>query len=128
MDFLGTKKLMGLRFERAAEVYLVDHGLEVLERNFTCKVGEIDLILLEAGAAGRKPTLVFAEVRSRDPARSWEDPFASVGVKKRFRLRRAIEFYLWRRGPAFPRHFDQIRIDVLGTEGRGWEWRKGIEL
>lgn len=50
---------VGNQAERKTEQYLVNHGCQVVERNFRSKLGEIDLIL------EKDNTLVFVEVRYR---------------------------------------------------------------
>jgi Holliday junction resolvase-like predicted endonuclease len=54
---------LGKQGEDRALAHLRAQGLTLLERNFLCKAGEIDLILMEG------PTLVFVEVRRRGSAR-----------------------------------------------------------
>lgn len=45
--------------EKKAEIFLSDAGFELIDRNFLCKCGEIDLIMR------RKNTLIFVEVKTR---------------------------------------------------------------
>ena len=54
-----TRKAVGLHYERQAEKYLQQQGLNLILRNYQCKVGEIDLIMRD------QKTLVFVEVRYR---------------------------------------------------------------
>jgi putative endonuclease len=77
----------GSRWERVAESFLNRRGLRTLERNYQCRFGEIDLVLLD----GR--TLVFAEVRyrARDSHGSGAD---SVTWTKRRRIVRTAARYL----------------------------------
>ena len=53
----------GREAERQALKYLQRRGLKLLKRNFLCRHGEIDLVMLHAGV------LVFVEVRARTPGR-----------------------------------------------------------
>lgn len=78
-------------------------GLRVLERNWRCRLGEIDLIAEERGV------LVFAEVRMR---RSWAFGGAaeSVTAAKRARLVAAARLYLSGR-PEAPCRFDVFLVD-----------------
>ena len=55
---LSTRQ-QGSRWERAAECFLRRRGLRTVTRNYTCRFGEIDLVMLEG------PVLVFVEVRYR---------------------------------------------------------------
>jgi len=54
-----SKKSLGKRGEDIAEKYLLEHGFEILDRNFQNRYGEIDII------AKDKDTLVFVEVKTR---------------------------------------------------------------
>jgi len=49
----------GRRWERLAEAFLRQRGLKTLQRNFYCRLGEIDLVMRDGS------TLVFTEVRYR---------------------------------------------------------------
>ncbi len=78
-------------------------GLRLLERNWRCRLGEIDLIAEE----GR--TVVFAEVRLRSPG-SFGGAAESITAAKRSRLLAAARLYLARR-PEAPCRFDVFLID-----------------
>jgi putative endonuclease len=54
----STKKQLGVRGEDLACAELERQGLQVLERNWRCRLGEIDIVAAEAGTSGL--TLVFA--------------------------------------------------------------------
>ena len=58
-----SKKQLGVRGEDLACAELERQGLQVLERNWRCRLGEIDIVAAEAGASGL--TLVFCEVKCR---------------------------------------------------------------
>jgi putative endonuclease len=92
----------GFAAEQIAVDDLVTRGYRVVERNFTCKAGEIDIIAKHRGE------LVFVEVRSRGSARSL-DPVYSVNRGKQMRLIRAAEVYLSRFGSRVP----PCRFDVV---------------
>jgi len=51
--------LRGSKWEQLAESFLHGRGLKTVQRNFHCRMGEIDLIMLDG------QTLVFTEVRYR---------------------------------------------------------------
>ncbi len=81
------RRWFGTRSERAAARHLKSLGYRIVARNFTCQLGELDLIALE------KTTIVFVEVRSTerdDVAR----PAASVDLAKQKRLTRLALYYL----------------------------------
>jgi len=79
-------------------------GLRVIERNWRCRLGEIDLIAEEGG------TLVFAEVRMRSGA-GFGGAAESLTAAKRSRLIAAARLYSVRRPNA------HCRFDVLLIEG-----------
>jgi len=69
----------GAIYERAAETFLTQSGLKLIERNFRSGHGEIDLIMLD------RQTLVFIEVRQRSQSRFYSAA-ASVSVQKQARI------------------------------------------
>jgi hypothetical protein len=58
-----SKQQLGVRGEDLACAELQRQGMQVLERNWRCRLGEIDIVAAEAGASGL--TLVFCEVKCR---------------------------------------------------------------
>jgi putative endonuclease len=94
----------GARAEELCAGLLRAAGLRVIERNWRCRHGEIDLIAEE----GR--TLVFAEVRMRSRS-SFGGAAESVTGAKRDRLLAAARLYLLRRPQA------SCRFDVFLVEG-----------
>src|SRR5437879_10504820 len=96
----------GARAEDLCAELLRAAGLKLIERNWRCRLGEIDLIAEERG------TLVFAEVRMRSPG-SFGGAAESVTAAKRARLIAAARLYLTRRAEA------PCRFDVLLVEGAG---------
>ncbi|OFE11150.1 YraN family protein [Pseudohongiella acticola] len=100
----GKRRETGLAQEACAADYLSQQGLVLLESNFNCRVGEIDLIMKDGD------TLVFVEVRYRTRA-DFLDPVTSVDSRKQKKLLRSAALYLKYRGLT-----DKVacRIDVLG--------------
>jgi putative endonuclease len=84
----------------------------LIEANFRCKLGEIDLILRDG------ENLVFVEVRQR-AAGAQVDAATSIGAAKIRRIVRACMFYLQR----FP-HTPPCRIDVVAIDGEHIRWLK----
>lgn len=81
------KKDLGDRGENAAVRFLVRQGYEILERNWTCKAGEADIIALDEN------TLVFIEVKTRSNSEKGL-PEEAVGSKKRKRYEKIAVSYL----------------------------------
>jgi putative endonuclease len=91
--------------ERAAK-FLARNGFKILERNYCCKGGEIDLVCDDGG------TLVFVEVRARKSSR-YGTPASTVRRRKQQHLVHAAEHYL------ATRKIDEraCRFDVIAIEG-----------
>jgi putative endonuclease len=106
------KQLQGQAGEDQALVYLEQNGLCLVERNFRCKGGEIDLVMQERG------TLVFVEVRKRADI-AYGGAAASVTARKQARLITAAQVYLQRYRMPPP-----CRIDVVAIDGASMDWLK----
>jgi putative endonuclease len=102
----------GARAEELCAELLARAGLRVLERNWRCRHGEIDLIAEERG------TLVFAEVRLRQDER-FGGAAESVTGGKRARLIAAARLYLSLRPEAECR-FDVLLLDALDPGRIRW--------
>jgi putative endonuclease len=107
---MRAKDVLGQAGEQAAAEYLRAHGLRILDRNWRCAEGEIDIVAVE------RHTLVVCEVKSRTGLQ-YGGPLEAVGRAKRARLRRLAVQWLNAHGV----RFDQVRIDVVGLvyEGTG---------
>lgn len=109
---LSHKQEQGREWEEAALAYLQGHGLVLVEANFRCKLGEIDLILRDGA------TLVFVEVRQR-AAGAPVTAAASISPAKIRRIVRAAACYLQGLATMPP-----CRLDVIAIDGREIEWLK----
>lgn len=105
-------KARGNLAEALAADYLQRRGLRLLERNYRCRLGEIDLILADG------PALVFAEVRLRSNL-EFGGAAASITAPKRQRILRAARHYLSGR-PERPCRFDVILLDALAPDRIEW--------
>ena len=85
---LADPKRLGKWGEKRAERFLNARGLKTLTRNFTCKTGEIDLIMVDPDSS-----IVFVEVRTR-AADAFQPPEATVTPAKRARLIKAARYFL----------------------------------
>jgi putative endonuclease len=98
--------------ETLAADYLHARGLRLLQRNYRCRMGEIDLIMADG------PVLVFVEVRlRRNPG--YGGAAASIGAVKRQRILRAARHYLSGK-PEPPCRFDVVLLDSLAQERIEW--------
>jgi putative endonuclease len=112
------RKTIGLLSEELALAHLLARGLKLLRRNYRCKLGEIDLVMLDA------QTLVLVEVRYR-ASKDYGGAAASVDWQKRRKLVRTAEHLLMKRAELrrYPARFDVIAI-TTGPEGTTIEWIK----
>lgn len=79
--------VLGHSAEEKACRHLTKHGLKLVERNFRCKLGEIDLIMRDT------QHLVFVEVRARNNTQ-YGNSAESVTTQKQKKLIKAALFYL----------------------------------
>jgi putative endonuclease len=107
---MRAKDVLGREGEQAAVDYLERAGFRVLDRNWRCAQGELDIVAVE------RHVFVACEVKTRSGTR-YGTPLEAVGRAKRARLRRLAVSWLNAHGV----RFDQVRIDVLGLvyEGTG---------
>lgn len=97
----GTRSDGGI-YEDKAQEYLVEHGYEIVARNFRTRLGEIDIIARKNGI------LVFVEVKGGKP---FPPPQTRVTPSKIKKLTKAIHYFLSRKISADSYH--TIRLDVL---------------
>jgi putative endonuclease len=110
------RKQAGLAGEEQALAHLQSAGLQLVLRNFRCKAGELDLVMLDGA------TLVLVEVRYRADDR-FGGAAASVGWQKQQRLATAAEYLLLAQPELrrYPARFDVVAI----AAGRPIDWIKG---
>lgn len=97
----------GAKAEALASRYLQRHKLQLIDSNFRCRFGELDLIL-EDGSC-----LVIAEVRYRR-SKGYGGPLATVQASKQRRIIRSTAIWLQQR-----RTFAElpVRFDVVAISG-----------
>ena len=94
---------LGRRGEALAAEHLERGNMRVVDRNYTCRLGEIDIVALD----GR--TLVFVEVKLR---RGSFDPLEAVDQRKKAQITRVAFDYMLRRGLiGRPARFDVVAVD-----------------
>tara|TARA_B100000446_G_scaffold187163_2_gene215466 strand:- start:2523 stop:2900 length:378 start_codon:yes stop_codon:yes gene_type:complete len=106
VPLLRRKSDRGQQAENAAAQWLQQQGLSLLQRNYRCRQGEIDLIMQD------NDDLVFVEVRWRKH-HSHGGALASVDYHKQKRLILAARHFL---GSHPAHHHRACRFDVLGME------------
>lgn len=103
----NTKKI-GRLGEEIAKRYLIQKGYAILDMNFRCKIGEIDII------AEKNKVLIFCEVKANFASYSSAfRPEVRVNPRKAAKLRRLAEIYIKMRNLSPNQGF---QIDVLGVE------------
>lgn len=98
---------LGREAESRAAAFLRAQGLNIIERNWHCRFGEIDLVARDG------ETLVFVEVRARG-SRSHGGARGSISAAKRRRLTATASYYLARRRIDEPCRFDALLIEAEG--------------
>lgn len=98
----STRAQIGTRGEDLAAQCLTDDGYDILERNWRCRYGEIDIIAADGEA------VVFVEVKTRT-GRGFGTPAEAVTHTKLRRLRRLAGIWLAAQRGSWP----VIRIDVI---------------
>lgn len=104
--------VLGRRGEDFALRHLESHGLQLLVRNYRCRGGEIDLVMLDG------TTLALVEVRSRSSS-DYGGAAASVGARKQRRFTLAAR-HLMLTHPAYrklPARFDVVALDAGAVPG-----------
>src|SRR5262245_37545509 len=106
--------------ERLAVLELVRLGYRIVERNFRCSAGELDVVARDG------ETLVFVEIRSRRSGR-FGSALEAVGRQKQQQVARGPASYLSLRRPKV----DTCRFDVVGITGTYIDvvqdaWRLGM--
>lgn len=95
---------LGRAGEEAAVSYLQKKGMRIVERNFRCRVGELDIVARDG------LYLVFVEVRTV-AGTAFGTPQESVDGKKKHKLRQVAMYYIQRNKAAC----QPARFDVVGV-------------
>ena len=109
---LTDKKLLGRWGEKCGEKFLKSKGLRKLTRNFSCKAGEIDLVMVDTNGA-----IVFVEVKTR-AGEDFTSAESVITAAKKTKLSRAARYFLsMQKIENRPFRFDVVTI-VLNETGR----------
>ena len=105
---MQNNRKIGSRYEELAAAYYRSLGCRIVQQNFRCPLGEIDLIVRDG------EYLVFAEVKYR-----FDDAFGRgqfhVDKRKQSKIIRTAEWYLMQLG----REDLPCRFDVIAIDGEG---------
>jgi putative endonuclease len=103
MSVNNARQVLGKEGERIAEQFLKKKGYKLVERNYRCAAGEIDLILLD------RRVIVFVEVKTRT-GHGFGTPLEAVEFRKQRKMIHAAQYFLSAKGL----HQREARFDVVG--------------
>ncbi len=104
------KLILGKEGERVAEQYLKHKGYKLVERNYRCSAGELDLIVLD------RRVVVFVEVKTRS-GHGFGSPLEAVEFHKQRKMIQAAQYFLSEKRL----HQRDARFDVVGISWPGRE-------
>ena len=105
-----TKQELGKCGEKIATKYLKENSYQIVQRNYRCRFGEIDII------AYKDNYLIFVEVKTKQNDK-FGSPQAEVNLRKQKKLQQLARYYI-------SQNQDQnidFRFDVIGIMYRGVE-------
>lgn len=105
-DFLNSRD-HGSALEKQAAAHIKKFGFDIVETNYQCKLGEIDII------AKKDHCLVFIEVRHRKH-KKFGGALESVDMKKQKKIIKAASYYLQQKKLT---NTMECRFDVIAIEG-----------
>ncbi|WP_405019350.1 YraN family protein [Kitasatospora sp. NBC_00070] len=98
---------LGRYGEEVAARWLTEGGLRILERNWRCAEGELDIIALDGD------TIAVCEVKTRSE-RGFQQPSEGIDQTKAVRLRQLAERWL---GERWPEHFARLADSIQSSAG-----------
>lgn len=104
----AQRRAVGAYGERVAARALTESGMRIVDRNWRCRDGELDIVALDGEC------LVFCEVKTRRST-SFGTPVEAVTRAKAQRLRRLAGLWLAEQTDRASTAYQQIRIDVLAV-------------
>lgn len=103
---MTNKRKTGAAYEQKASAHLLSLGYEILELNYRCKMGEIDIIARDG------EYLVFVEVKFRGSLRKGY-PLEAISIQKQKTISKCAMYYMMKHGIVdMP-----VRFDVIGILG-----------
>lgn len=97
-------KVLGGFGERAAEKYLIRNKYKIIERNYRCKFGEIDIVALE------EDNLVFIEVKTRTTEKYGNPSDAINFIKKKHMTKTALNYINHKKMQNYFCRFDVVEV------------------
>ena len=116
---MENRRQTGADYEERAARWLKERGYRILERNYRCRQGEIDLVAMDGGC------LVFVEVKYRKDKRAGH-PAEAVDLRKQRRIGQAAAQYCCERRTVA---VQECRFDVICILGGETEhYKNAFEL
>ena len=100
---MANNKILGDYGEEPAIKHLKKNNYKILERNYRCKLGEIDVI------AQNNNFLVFLEIKTRRNA-NFGFPCEAVDYHKQQRIIKIAQYYLMFKNMNYPVRFDVVEV------------------
>ncbi len=113
-----NKRKLGAAEEEKAALYIKSRGGSIIDRNFRCRMGEIDII------ARDDDTICFIEVKYRKNIKKGF-PAEAVGGRKQFTICRVSDYYRMKKGLS---EDGKYRFDVISMTDNDTEWIKNAFL
>lgn len=107
---MHKNKVSGLKGENEAVIFLQNKGYKIIERNFLCKLGEIDII------AESKNTLCFIEVKTYSQ-NNYADVYRSITKSKQKKIIASTKYYIAKKNITDK----NIRFDAIFITGKELE-------
>ena len=117
LRFIKDHNQKGQQAEQLALSFLQQNGLEIVQTNFSCKLGEIDLIMLD------QDTLVFVEVKYRKQKR-YGHPLETINPSKQRKIIKTIQYFLMKY-PKFAQY--PCRIDAIAIHSQVQSQQETLE-
>ncbi|MBX9755324.1 MAG: YraN family protein [Pseudomonadaceae bacterium] len=112
-----SRQASGRAAEQQARSHLEQQGLRLLAQNWACRVGELDLVMLDGD------TVVFVEVRYRQHA-AWGGALESVDARKRRKISATAQYFL-QQEPHWAKHpcrFDVVAMSASAQPSERLNW------
>jgi putative endonuclease len=107
-----SNRELGMAGEEAACAFLRRRGYRIIDRNYRCRCGELDIV------AGLRGLIVFCEVKARSVG-DIEEALGAVDARRQGRMARAASHYLAERGGGGK----GCRFDVIALLKSGTKWK-----
>ena len=110
IEELPNKKTLGTQGEQLAIRFLKKKGYKILQRNYRCKIGEIDIVCYDHG------TIAFVEVKTRFSDKFGSPELSVTEAKKRQILKVALHYVAKKKIEDINLRFDVVSIFYPPTE------------